>query len=1219
MKKLFTGIMLFAAGLLAANAQQAQLATGDTFEYTNADGVLKQYKIVGENLIENPSFDNNTTGWVGGGGGNLTGVDWHNSGGIDGGAYLRLTESAGKGGNGSIGTAWEIEKGKTYVFSYFIRQNTSTDAVAKEGYIVTSETNTPRGDETKTIMYAYEDANCAWTQNIVVTTAEYKYLQFCARWLGGSKCFDAFILAEVEELANSQELEDLIAEAEEWMEVYDEPKDQDILQAIVDEANTLLEGDYEASDLNEMVHKLKEGLLDYRVVNASDEYPVDVTARYLKNPNFDNGLSDWTRTNDAVNNGSNIRFFQYFGEDSRVLEINGQPSKETHVSQTVYNLPLGYYRFTVQCVMNHTVDKASDPEAKSGAAIYCNGSELDMVTAEITTDGATKEASYPETFTIEGIVAADSIIVGFVGYPNTNFTYVAIDNVKLEYAGFDAGIYLESLIDDMDKYMSDNGDLLSAKLVADLETAIEEAEEAQDLEEEMMDAEYIRIQGVFTGVKDAVAKYQELVLFWETTFTDAIGECAEYPGIEDAVAVHDEISEFIENFIYNETAGYDEIVALMAKGEQAIIDLYLSQMKEASKENPANFTFLLPNANFEEKGNWVWNLTHNGGGSDLWVGNCRPTMEGGENRRGVNLWGHHIVSIDLHQELTGLPNGLYGISAEMITQGETADHGDYTTDQHLYVTGINTSVSENLPAPGGWDFYQWTTLTTGYVVVIDGTLTIGAASSQGGNASEGWFQATNFQLLYYGAASDEDLKVAFDATLAEAQTLLPNLLKGDAAVLQAKIDEAIALSATSYGEASASLQEPIAVAKAALAVYDNYQTGAYQAAIDAIAEYDAESEAAAVIAAAIELADAITAADTTTSAALASVAERLNAYVSYSNYLITVEEMLNDPYVNYPVTNKNEVKTVIALQKADLVAELQAAANVQDLQRKLEENVFCLEKSLYMNPEVGGDLTPLIQNPTFDNDASGWIVKLGAGNNPTNVGAHYGGDDANRYMDSWNGTVGKLDFAAMQILNDIPNGTYALKLAGRSDGDNVYAFALNEAITDTLINDSTVLKQVAASEATQWAMIPKYGNTYGQLWEADSIAYYVDQTMVDMSPILSANDGKGFGWSMITIENIVVTNHTMVIGVTTDSTVTKKVGFTGTWFSADDWSLTITEIGDNSNWVISGIDSAVASEVKSIQYYAIDGRQVAIPGKGIHIVKTIYSNGAIEIKKVLMK
>ncbi len=183
----------------ASGAQQ--LKTGDTFTYTNADGIEKTYIVTGDNLIENPSFDAGTDGWLGGGGGTLANTEVNYEGGVDGGAYIRPTDNVGKGGNGSIGTAWEIEKGKTYVFSYFVRQNSSPDAVTNDSYIVTSETNTPRGDETKTIMYAHEDANCAWTQNLVVTTAEYKYLQFCARWLGGAKCFDSFILAEVMEMS----------------------------------------------------------------------------------------------------------------------------------------------------------------------------------------------------------------------------------------------------------------------------------------------------------------------------------------------------------------------------------------------------------------------------------------------------------------------------------------------------------------------------------------------------------------------------------------------------------------------------------------------------------------------------------------------------------------------------------------------------------------------------------------------------------------------------------------------------------------------------------------------------------------------------------------------------------------------------------------------------------------------------------------------------------
>ena len=142
MKKILTSVVLFAAGLFAANAQQ--LKTGDTFEYTNADGVLKTYTVVGENLITNPSFDEGTTGWTGGGGGALGNTEVNYSGGVDDGAYIRPTSSSGKGDNNSIGTAWDVEVGKTYVFSFFMKNhsNTAAENPAGDGYIKVSMSNT---------------------------------------------------------------------------------------------------------------------------------------------------------------------------------------------------------------------------------------------------------------------------------------------------------------------------------------------------------------------------------------------------------------------------------------------------------------------------------------------------------------------------------------------------------------------------------------------------------------------------------------------------------------------------------------------------------------------------------------------------------------------------------------------------------------------------------------------------------------------------------------------------------------------------------------------------------------------------------------------------------------------------------------------------------------------------------------------------------------------
>lgn len=1204
MKKILTSVVLFAAGLFAVNAQQ--LKTGDTFEYTNADGVSKTYTVVGENLIENPSFDNNTTGWVGGAGGSLTGVDWHSNGGVDDGAYLRLTENAGKGGNGSIGTAWPLEKGKTYVFSYFARLNTDVNAVAKEGYIVTSETNTPRGDESKTIMYGYEDANCAWTQNIVVTTAEYDYLQFCARWLSGRVCFDAFILAEVSEAADPAELETLLANCQEWIDTFgDEAKGLDAFDPVVKEAQDLVDGEeYTAEELNAMVHKLNEALLDFRMANANDEYTVDVTNRYLTNPNFDNGLSGWERENEDVNNGINVRFLEYFGESSRVCEIQNAPSADSRVQQTVYNLPLGYYRFTVQAVMNHSVDTSvpADEREASGAILYCNGAELNMVTDQLTSNGAAADASYPQTFTIEGVVSADSIVVGFLGKKDCKFTYVGFDNVKLEYAGFDAGIYISDLANNIYSWISgDDSEFLLPAIAYNLE---EEAMEAEDVtEEEEMGAAYIRLDSVFTAAKNSVALVKKLTDDW-AEFANFVEETT-YPGYDAAIALIGKIEDFLK--MEDDEAGYPELYAIIAELEQGIADYRMSQ--EASKDTPADYTFLLPNANFEAKGDWVWNVTHSGGSTDCWVGGCRPTMEGGENRQGVNLWGNHITSLDLHQVLTGLPNGLYSISAEMITQS------GYVTDQHLYVTGINTSVSPNLENEG-WDSYEWTTLQTGYVVVIDGTLTIGATSSTFGDASQGWFQATNFKLQYYGAASDEDLKVAYDATLAEAQALVPNLLKGDAAKLQAKIDEAIALSATSNGEAAALLIEPIKTAKKAAADYDAFLKGAYQTAVDNAAAYGTD-DAVEVLAAAVAFADAITAADTTTTAALAAITEKLNAYNDYTNYLEEVGYMLTDRGAGYAQNIIDGLKAYIALQKADLLAEFQVKANVEDLKAKLQSWANLLAKSAYMNAKAGDDVTALIVNPTFDSNASGWLVNKGTGNTETNASQHWSADEANRYMDSYNGTAKALNFRGSQVLTDIPNGTYSVKVATRANNTGAYIFALGEAITSEEVNDSTVMLQVANSANTKWQEIAHYGDSLGGIWQAEEDKWQAGTEY--NTEIHNANNGKGFGWTWATIEGIEVTNHEMVIGVTTDSTVTKKAGFEGQWFSVDDWSLTLTAVGDNSNWTIENGIENVAATVKETVYYAIDGRRLALPGKGVNIVKTVYSNGTIEVKKVFVK
>jgi hypothetical protein len=151
------------------------------------------------------------------------------------------------------------------------------------------------------------------------------------------------------------------------------------------------------------------------------------------------------------------------------------------------------------------------------------------------------------------------------------------------------------------------------------------------------------------------------------------------------------------------------------------------------------------------------------------------------------------------------------------------------------------------------------------------------------------------------------------------------------------------------------------------------------------------------------------------------------------------------------------------------------------------------------------DVTSLIINPTFvgtDNNAQpeGWTVTKIDGNTITTTGQHYSGVTTNRYLDSWNGTAGKLNYHAQQVIKNIPNGIYNVIAAARTSGLGSYIYA----------NDKV-------------AEITNNGNTGGTL---------------------------GGGWSNITVETVVVMDSTITIGAKTEPGKWK-----GTWFSVDDFSM----------------------------------------------------------------
>lgn len=449
MKSRFYGTLLLLSVLNIIQLHAQQLTTGDEFSYTDSEGVTRTFVITGENIISNPSFDDGVAGWTGGNGGTMQNAIVHPTGGVDNGAYIVPTTNASMFDDHSLVTYWEIQKGKNYVFSFFEKgMSDNSIAIEKEGYIEAVQTNV-KHDSQKifNILHAHVDANGVWTQNIVVTEAQYQYLGIVARWLDSNRGFDAFILAEVEETLPSakhrlslliEKCEDKIEECESSIEEHETPIRLGIFIEIIEECRNIIAlEDVVTSQVLELITKLEYALLDFSMANFIEGEAIDVTRYYVKNPKFDHMFTNWELDNPmydegGVSKGSNMRFLKHFGEESREAEIFVDPTKDTHISQIITNIPNGYYNFTLDCVMTHNAHNSGE---KSGVAIYCNNGEADVKTQKDTEASADSSNSYPERFSVQGIVAENSLTIGMVGYAASNFSYTAFDNIKLEYVG----------------------------------------------------------------------------------------------------------------------------------------------------------------------------------------------------------------------------------------------------------------------------------------------------------------------------------------------------------------------------------------------------------------------------------------------------------------------------------------------------------------------------------------------------------------------------------------------------------------------------------------------------------------------------------------------------------------------------------------------------------------------------------------------------------------
>ncbi len=291
------------------------------------------------------------------------------------------------------------------------------------------------------------------------------------------------------------------------------------------------------------------------------------------------------------------------------------------------------------------------------------------------------------------------------------------------------------------------------------------------------------------------------------------------------------------------------------------------------------------------------------------------------------------------------------------------------------------------------------------------------------------------------------------------------------------------------------------------------------------------------------------------------------------NYDLDLRVALNDE-IEEEIDNVEVDNTVAPAAEIRLIKSL-AAVRASNLEEG-DEMTYAI-----VNPEINGNSNDVIPN--------GWDAIKIDGNTFTTTSQHWTGDGSNRYFDSWNGTAGVVKFTTSQVIKGIPNGTYRLVAAARADGNGAYIYAKG-------------YRGIKAAE------IEKNGASGGSIWAGAD----------EDSELKLVNGGNGYGWSWIEVDDIMVSDHTLIIGSSSDNEFIGEGNWNGTWLSIDDFKLYYV---NNKHWSVgvedvdSDASGLIAYEVNGViivegaddySIYTLNGIQVpanAQLSSGIYIVK----------------
>lgn len=565
------------------------------------------------------------------------------------------------------------------------------------------------------------------------------------------------------------------------------------------------------------------------------------------------------------------------------------------------------------------------------------------------------------------------------------------------------------------------------------------------------------------------------------------------------------------------------------------------------------------------------------------------------------IWNSSMPTYQLSQTITGLENGTYSITAGLMAGAN--GNGSRLTSQRIF-GNLNsalfgkeemydaTQLPDEVLSYAGYDDAATDRTLSDVTVdayVYDGTLTFGlktdgnlkvskrTASNPAGG--DGWFKVDNFRIVSKGYVKEDALNVYYHFA-DELNNILDS--KMEESVLNKAYDLNDKYQNISSGSSADEINAAIIGIKDELPEI-NASKNLYQSLYEAITSHRDEYE-------------------------------KYKAYTGADVYLDAIDNADNG-YNDGSLDSAGVASAIKAMDAA-------------------------LESCKLNGVNVGGDLTNLISNPSFENLSAqngvstsgmagvptGWTlvadsVKYTSGQTPTFTGNWCGineGDAINVELDNgevvtrqpvdgdhvwgiWAATMPSVEL--YQTITGLPKGTYVLKA--------------NVMVQNSWAGSNLTTQRLFANDCVQmWGE----GYGYDELPADAKKAWDFDKLNVDTLKHYTSAGYVCDGSICDLLRPMQVRFGVQDDGIATFGFRTEGDGGNNGhgWFKLDNFRLTYESVTVPVT-AIKGIKEDNGGDLLKQEYFTLDGQKVSAPVKGVVIVKNHFSDGSVKVSKRIVK